>query len=185
MCYNIKTKFMISFLSKTIIGLTLFFLGFYSGQQFENQKASICNDTKSCVATLPLQKTENTTPKIIIDENQANKDKIEPPKAQEQVSLIINFGENNVKSFDNIEMSDDITVFELLKKTTSANNLDFKYTESGGLGAFVEAINGSKNDFKNNKFWQYWVNNKFALVGASSYLLKAGDVVEWKYIGRQ
>jgi hypothetical protein len=176
---------MISFLSKTIIGITLFFLGFYSGQQFEVEKNQTCRDTKSCVSTLLPQQTENqTTPNTIIDEEQAKLDITEPVIVQKVVSLVIDFGDNNIKSFDNIEINDNTTVFDILKKITTENNLDLKYSQSGGLGAFIESINGSKNNFKENKFWQYWVNNKFALVGAGGYVLKDGDVVEWKYIGQ-
>ncbi len=48
----------------------------------------------------------------------------------------------------------------------------------GSAGEFVESINGVKPDSKH--FWKFFVNGKSASVGASSYVTKSSDVLEWK-----
>jgi hypothetical protein len=50
-----------------------------------------------------------------------------------------------------------------------------------GMGQFVEEINGIKNDFKQNKYWIYYINNKSAIAGISQYIIQQGDIIEWKY----
>ncbi len=50
--------------------------------------------------------------------------------------------------------------------------------EYSGLGKMVLAIDGAKPDSKH--FWEFFVNGKSSNVGASSYVLKAGDKIEWK-----
>lgn len=48
----------------------------------------------------------------------------------------------------------------------------------GSAGEFVESINGIKPDSKH--FWKFFINSKSASVGASSYVTKSTDVLEWK-----
>ena len=47
-----------------------------------------------------------------------------------------------------------------------------------GVGEFVESISGVTPDSKH--FWEFFVNGKSSNVGASSYVTKTGDVLEWK-----
>lgn len=118
------------------------------------------------------------TPKTTID-------KIATPTVEEQtvkVSLILNYGNDQVKTFTDVNLGTDTTALALLKKVTTENNIELKYKDYGGdLGVFVEAIGNVAGDTKANKFWQYWVNGQLAQVGASKYELKDGDMVEWKY----
>lgn len=101
------------------------------------------------------------------------------------VALKIDFGDGNINSYNGIKLEQERTVFNLLKKVARENSMEFSYKEYPDLGALVESINNVKNDFGNNKWWQYWVNGEYALVGASSYQLKNNDSVEWKYVEGQ
>lgn len=47
-----------------------------------------------------------------------------------------------------------------------------------GLGEFVESINGIKPDSAH--FWEFYINGKSSTVGASSYVTKSEDNIEWK-----
>jgi hypothetical protein len=47
-----------------------------------------------------------------------------------------------------------------------------------GIGEMVLSIDGVKPDSKH--YWEFFVNGKSSNVGASSYILKAGDKIEWK-----
>lgn len=64
------------------------------------------------------------------------------------------------------------TAFELLKSQHSveANHYDF--------GDLVSSIDGITPD--KNHFWAFYVNGKFSDVGASAYVTKSSDVIEWK-----
>jgi len=117
-------------------------------------------------------------PSVIIEESQ----EVQPEIV---VSLGLDFGEGNIKKFENIEFEKEKTVFDLLKKVTQENDLEFSYKEYSDLGVFVESIDNVTNDIKTNKWWQYWVNGEYAQVGASLYKLKDGDIIEWKYVKAQ
>jgi hypothetical protein len=101
---------------------------------------------------------------------------------QEIIAILkIDFGGGNVSTYGGINLEQEKTVFALLKKVTGENNMEFSYKEYPDLGAMVESINNVRNDFANNKWWQYWVNGEYAAVGASNYQLKDDDLVKWKY----
>ena len=102
-----------------------------------------------------------------------------------QVNLMLDFGNGQVRTFNQIKLAKDFTVFGLLEKVTTENNFELKSKDYGELGVFIEAIGDIKNDTAGDRFWQYWVNNEYAQVGASNYQLADGDIVEWKYIKGQ
>ena len=102
-----------------------------------------------------------------------------------EVSLLLDLGEGNIKNFKDIRLSEGKTVFDLLKKVTEENNLEFSFKEYPDLGVFVESIDNIGIDPKSNKWWQYWVNNEYAQLEAGSFFLEDSDTVEWKYIESQ
>lgn len=150
-------------IAKIIIIVAIFFAGFYFGQ---NQALA---PTKSF---LPFDLNNN--------------DSI-PVKPEEiKVNLMFDFGTGEVKTFNQVSLAQGATIFDLLKKVTAENNIKFEYQDYGQkLGIFVKSINGVGDSSSGNKFWQYWVNNQYAQIGASGYQLKNGDLVEWKYIKGQ
>lgn len=98
-------------------------------------------------------------------------------------SLMIDFGDGRVRTFDEISGE---TAFAVLKQATEDNNIALEYQDYGGdIGAFIQSINGVGSDPESDRWWQFWVNNRYSQVGASSYRLEAGDVVEFKYIKGQ
>ncbi len=54
-------------------------------------------------------------------------------------------------------------------------------TKDSSFGEYVTSINGVQQTDK--KFWMFYVNDKQANVGASDYITKEGDHVEWKLEG--
>ncbi len=60
--------------------------------------------------------------------------------------------------------------------------LKSKYTvgtqEFSGIGEFVTSINGVTPDSKH--FWAFYVNGKSSNIGASQYITKSTDKLEWK-----
>ncbi len=51
--------------------------------------------------------------------------------------------------------------------------------EFPGVGAYVVGIDGNESDTINN-FWGFYVNGQQSPIGASQYVSKNGDVIEWK-----
>ncbi|OGL87708.1 hypothetical protein A3I42_01780 [Candidatus Uhrbacteria bacterium RIFCSPLOWO2_02_FULL_49_11] len=47
------------------------------------------------------------------------------------------------------------------------------------FGSFVESISGVKGE--QGRWWIYYLNGAAATMAADKYMVKPGDVVEWKY----
>ena len=71
---------------------------------------------------------------------------------------------------------------DFISGQTALDLLKFKHkvviNTYSGIGEFVVSIDGMKPDSKH--FWEFFVNGKSSNVGASSYVLKEGDKIEWK-----
>ena len=72
------------------------------------------------------------------------------------------------------------SIYDLMNLLKNQNKIDFSGENYSGLGFFVEAINGLKNN-PAGKNWLYYLNGRPAPVGISNYLIKANDIIEWKY----
>ena len=71
------------------------------------------------------------------------------------------------------------TVLQTMQKLSTESDFSFNGREFPGLGYFVEEINGIKGNA--DKFWAYYVNDILASVGVSQYVLKTGDIINFKY----
>jgi len=148
---------MVKIISKLIIALAIFFVGFYFGGQ---QALSPADGLANFINT-PFANLANNEIKV---------------------SLMLDFGGGELKTFNNLSLPKNATVFDLLKKVGTENNLELNSKDFGGdLGVLIEGIGDKINDTKQNIYWQYWVNNNYAQVGAGAYQLKNNDIVEWKY----
>jgi hypothetical protein len=91
---------------------------------------------------------------------------------QVQTTLSINDG-SSVKSFDASSFVD--------KTALEATQADTKVVTSGtGVNAFITSINGRAADPKKHEFWELDANGAETQVGAGSYYIKKGDLIEWK-----
>lgn len=98
-------------------------------------------------------------------------------------SLMIDYGNGKITTYQNIPGN---TIFDVLKNVTEKNNIELKYKNYGGdLGIFIESIGGIGKDPEKSRWWQYWVNNVYGTTGVSSYKVKAGDVVQFKFVKGQ
>lgn len=72
------------------------------------------------------------------------------------------------------------SVYKIMKnlQNNKENNFSFNYKEYPSLGIFVDEINGIKGGI--GKYWIYYVNDKEPPVGVSKYILKEGDIINWK-----
>lgn len=100
------------------------------------------------------------------------------------VSAMIDYGNGDLNSASGIPLNEAQNPFEVLEwfEKNKQTSLDFQRVD--GVGVFVKKI-GEKENGSENKFWQYWVNNRYAMVASDSYALRHGDSVEWKFIIQQ
>ena len=101
-----------------------------------------------------------------------------PQKETIEVELLIEYGTKKTYS---IEVPAGSTVYDLLKEASSKHNFSLDASNDSSYGAFIEEIDGVRNDPKAGKYWLYYLNGKLANLGASSQKLSAGDKVLWKY----
>lgn len=150
--------------ARIIIVITVFLIGFYYGQL--KSKELIQNNDLS--------------------NNQAQEEQRDSEETKKTASLMIDFQNGELKIFNDLELTENTSVFDLLKSALEEGGVDFVYKDYGGeLGALVESINGVENNMKDGKYWQYWLNNEYAKVGASVQKIKNGDIIEWKFIKGQ
>ena len=94
-------------------------------------------------------------------------------------TLIIVYGDNEVDTYT-LEIS-NATVYSLLIQ--ASNQYDFEvgsYYYDNYKSHYIYSINNVVEG-NNNKFWQYYINGEYGIVGADQQVLKNGDTVEWKY----
>ena len=71
------------------------------------------------------------------------------------------------------------TVLDAMLALQSVGDFTFTGRDYSGLGFFVDSIQGVAN--AGGKYWVFYVNGISATIGASSQIIRAGDLIEWKY----
>lgn len=71
-----------------------------------------------------------------------------------------------------------VSVYDVMKDAEN-DGFSFKVKEYPSMGFFVEEINGIKNG--DGGYWIYYVNGVEASVGISNYVIKDGDIINWKF----
>lgn len=105
-------------------------------------------------------------------------------EATSTVSVIINSGAGFAAVFPRESITEGDTLFSVLDKVTKEQKVEFIYKDYGGdLGVFINSLNGKAGS--KDKWWQYWVNGKYATVGVSGYKPQAGDVIEFRLTREQ
>ena len=141
-------------------------MGSLSGCRAENSK-SVAGNGKEYTATLSI---DCKTILDNIDKLDKNKAKIVPPDGMIMDSRTVVFyeGEN---------------VFDVLKRETAASKIHMEFSWTPIYGSvYVEGIhNLYEFDCGELSGWMYQVNGWYPNYGASRYILKNGDVIEWRY----
>ncbi|MBI5135509.1 DUF4430 domain-containing protein [Candidatus Uhrbacteria bacterium] len=110
---------------------------------------------------------------------------VEAP-AQKQTAgvfqLMVDYNDDKTLTVINdAAFSDGHTVLQAVIAALAAKEITVETKEYKGIGTMVTKIGPVQNG--ETKYWQYWVNGRYPAVGADQYLLKSGDVVEWKFTG--
>lgn len=74
-------------------------------------------------------------------------------------------------SYQGLEHCDALSILKIYR---TVETKDF----GAGLGEFVETIDGIES--ASDEFWAFYVNGESSTVGASSYITKDSDLIEWK-----
>lgn len=80
-----------------------------------------------------------------------------------------------------VSVPQDSSVYDLMRKAQETSDFQFRGKEFPGLGFFIQEINGLEQSPRVGKYWMYYVNGKKAEVGISAYMVKADDIISWKY----
>ncbi|MFH0890798.1 MAG: DUF4430 domain-containing protein [Candidatus Liptonbacteria bacterium] len=104
-----------------------------------------------------------------------------PGAEQKTVSLMIDYGEGSVQTYNKIEIRPGQSVLDMLRDTMATQKLMFESKEYAGMGTLVTRIHSRANG-ENNNYWQYWVNNEKPNVGADTYKLQGGEWIAWKFM---
>jgi len=96
--------------------------------------------------------------------------------SEEKISVSLKIISNkDEKSYELNNILKESTVFDVLK-----NNADIKYNNNYSFGVFIESINGIKNGAE-EKYWQYYINDKLGDSAADKKKLEDRDEIEWRF----
>ncbi|MFA6429993.1 MAG: DUF4430 domain-containing protein [Patescibacteria group bacterium] len=100
------------------------------------------------------------------------------------VSVMVDEGDGTIKIVRDIAWRENQTVFDVLKEATEKGNMKLGFKDYGGdMGVFIESIDEKKGSM--DAWWQYWINNTYGEKGASTAIVKPGDVMVWKLVKGQ
>ncbi len=123
-------------------------------------------------------KTENQNviePTPIVIDTQEPKEIKQELKKEYNSSINLIFGSDSL----DLQFKAGLSLFEVLTKAAADKKITLLSKEYPPLGFFVTQI-GNLKDGEDGKHLFYYINGQEATVGASDYILKDGDRIEWK-----
>jgi len=75
----------------------------------------------------------------------------------------------------------DKTVYDLMQKLATTQDLQFSAKDYPALGKYVEEISGMKENKQKGIYWLLFVNGQSASVGISNRIIQSNDIISWKY----
>lgn len=142
----------------------------------ESLDSSIVNDFKSEKGDKnPINNISNEEV-IFISENVTNKDNVSNDNTQEINTETVSLTAGDL-SVD-LKISQGRNLYDTLIAKENENLIEFKGKEYPGIGFFVTDIGDLHQG--DGKYLMYFINNKEASLGVSSYVPKNGDVIRWE-----
>lgn len=132
----------------------------------------------------PKKEEESPTPRMRQQEEEESE--IEETPAQEEnpqpetINVTLKIETNESTKTYEVELNQEQTVYDLLKKASSEYNFSLRVTDYS-FGVFIEELAGVSNNSKEGKYWLYYLNGKLSSKGASIQELKDNDAVLWRY----
>lgn len=137
----------------------------------EKQAESLFNEPNKAADIIATSAKEK-----IIQPKKTGQPQIVSAPAEEKIKAVMIIG--GVKY--EVEIKADSSVYDFMNLLKAENKINFSGKNYSELGFFIEEINGLKNNPVGEN-WFYYVNGRPAQVGISNYLIKADDIIEWKY----
>lgn len=78
-----------------------------------------------------------------------------------------------------IGVTEGETVLGAMEELRARGGFTYTSRDYPGLGTFIDSINGKMGG--GGLYWILYVNGKSSDLGASAVIVKANDVIEWKY----
>jgi hypothetical protein len=106
-----------------------------------------------------------------------------PVEKAKTVSVMLDYGDGTIKTWDDVDISKSANLFEVLKTLSAGSDgfaLDAK--PPGEYGVMIDRIGDKKNGDEGGKYWLFYVNGKMGEKSSDNTELKPGDVVEWKFV---
>ncbi len=97
--------------------------------------------------------------------------------ANQEVSLMIDFGNGEIEVYNNLAIKQEKTLKELLEEI---DGLNLQTEDYGEMGILLTSLKNYQNG-QNNNYWQYWVNNIQPMISIDKFNLQEGDIVELKF----
>jgi len=149
------------------IGLILAFIAFFVFIFLSPQKIT----TIAPPSNLPLLKGEVPEAEEVIKETKPTP---KPLSAQNTEKVTVIFGEEKIT----LSTPANTTFYDALMKAKNSGAITFSGKNYPSLGFFLTDIGALHSG--DGKDLLYYINGKEATVGVSSYILKNGDILEWK-----
>ena len=96
------------------------------------------------------------------------------------VDLAVDFGKDKKPLSIAVVCSEDSTVLSTLERAHNMKELELEFRGSGET-AFVESINGVKNEGAGGNNWIYRVNGKTGDKSAGIYKVDPSDKISWQF----
>jgi len=92
-------------------------------------------------------------------------------------------GKGTVIAATQVTLQAGDTAWSVLKRTLDARNIQYRYVDNSQYGSvYVQSIDGDGEfDHGQGSGWMYNVNGVYPNVGASTYTVKNGDSIQWRY----
>ncbi|MDE2030765.1 MAG: DUF4430 domain-containing protein [Patescibacteria group bacterium] len=161
-------------LSLCLLAISLF-LHNNSHKKIQTKLASVPKSE----SVLPVKTSSNETQKIVNENIPKVTSETQTTQALKNTEVTLSVLGNTYTT----NLKNGATVYDAMLsiENTKDDNFSFVANNYSGLGYFVDEIDGVKGS--PGKYWIYYVNNKKASVGVSKYILKSGDVINWKQEG--
>lgn len=111
--------------------------------------------------------------------NGQNEKPAESPATQEEKTSSVSIESDNEKISGSYEIGENETAFSMLEKLTGEKGIEIQ-TQKYDFGIFVKSIMGKEST--QDLSWIYFVNGKSGDIAADKFIIKPGDIVEWKHI---
>ena len=101
-----------------------------------------------------------------------------------KITFVVNKLDKKALIVENVDFEEGESLFSVFERALQTKGIEFSYKDYGGsMGVFITSVASTSS--KGDKWWQYFLNGKYANVGISNYKPKAGDVIEFRLTNEQ